>query len=105
MSYFSILIKAYSIFFLHTLHLVLFVLFTLISDEWEDKYTPFGPKSSGVHPTNAQSVPLPIMGFKYVNSMPPIHYNSFRPKVGIIAQLVVSDLLIYPFSSKETTHT
>ena len=66
---------------------------------------PFGPKSSEVHPTNSQFVPLPIMGFKYINSLPPFNYGPFRPKVGIMAHLVVSDLLIYPFSSREPTHT
>ena len=66
---------------------------------------PFGPKSSGIHPTNSQFVSLPIMGFEYINSLPPINYSPFRPKVGIMAHLVVSDLLIYPFSSREPTHT
>ena len=66
---------------------------------------PFGPKSSGIHPTNSQFVPLPIMGFGYINSLPPINYSLFRPKVGIMAHLVVSDLLIYPFSYREPTHT
>jgi len=50
-------------------------------------------------------MPSPIMGFKYINGLPPIHYGPFRTKVGIIAHLVVSDLLIYPFSFKELTHT
>ena len=76
-----------------------------VGDDWEDKYAPFGPKSSEVHPTNSQSMPLPIMGFEYVNGLPPIHYDPFRPKVGIMAHLVMSDFLIYPFSSKEPTHT
>ena len=66
---------------------------------------PFGPKSSKVHPTNSQSMPLPIMGFEYVNGLPPIHNGLFKPKVGIMAHLVVSDLLIYSFSFKELTHT
>ena len=46
-----------------------------------------------------------MMGFEYNNDLPPIHYSPFRPKVGIMAQLIVSDLLIYPFSFKEFTHT
>ena len=46
-----------------------------------------------------------MMGFKYVNDLPPTHNNPFRPEVGIMAHLDVSDLLIYPFSSKEPTHT
>ena len=82
-----------------------FVPFTAIGDEWEDEHATFEPKSSGVHPTNSQSVSLPLMGFKYVNSLSPIHYYPFRPKVGIMAHPVVSDLLICPFSSKEPTHT
>ena len=49
-------------------------------------------------------MPSPIMGFEYINSLPPIHYGSFRPKVGIMAQIVMSDLLIYPFSFKELIH-
>ena len=32
-------------------------------------------------------------------------WGPLRPKVGIIAHLIVSDLLIYPFSFKELTHT
>ena len=67
--------------------------------------SPFGPKSSEVHLTNSQFVPSPIMGFKYINGLPPIHYGPFRPKIGIMAHLVVSDLLIYLFSFKELTHT
>jgi len=66
---------------------------------------PFEPKSSKVHPTNSQSVSSPIMGFVYINSLPPIHYNPFRLKVGIMTRQVMSDLLIYPFSFKELTHT
>ena len=58
---------------------------------------PFKPKSSEVHPTNSQSVPLPMMGFEYINGLPPIHYGPFIPKVGIMVHLAVSDLLIYPF--------
>ena len=74
-------------------------------DEWENEDALFGPKSSEVHPTNLQFVPLLMMGFKYVNDLPPTHNNPFRPEVGIMAHLDVSDLLIYPFSSKEPTHT
>ena len=65
----------------------------------------FGSKSSEVHPTNSQSMLSPIMDFEYINNLSPIHYSPFRPKVGIMAHLVVSDLLIYPFSFKELTHT
>ena len=36
---------------------------------------PFEPKSSEVHPTKSQSVPSPIMGFEYINGLPPIHYG------------------------------
>jgi len=75
-------------------HLVLFVPFASVGDEWEDEYAQFGPKSSRVHPTNSQSLPLPIMGFEYVNGLPPIHYGPFRLMVGIMAHLIVSDLLI-----------
>ena len=82
-----------------------FVLFTQVSDEWEDEYAPFEPKCFEVHPTNSQSVPLPIMGFEYVNGLPPIHKGPLRASVRIMAYLVVSDLLIYPFSFKEPTHT
>ena len=66
---------------------------------------PFGPKSSEVQPANSQSALLSIMGFEYINGLSPIHYGPFRPKVGIMAHLVVSDLLIYPFRFKELTHT
>ena len=82
-----------------------FVPFISVSDEWEDVYAPFRPKSSGVYPTNSQSMPLPMMGFEYINGLPPIHYGPFRPKVGIVAHLVVNDLLICPFSFREPTHT
>ena len=68
-------------------------------------YAPFKPKSFDVHPTNSQCVPLPIMGFEYINGLPPIHKGPLRSLVGNIAHLVVSDLLIYPFSSREPTHT
>ena len=66
---------------------------------------PFEPKSSEIHPTNSPSVPSLIMGFEYINGLPSVYYGPFRPKVGIMAHLVVSDLLIYPFSFKKLTHT
>ena len=66
---------------------------------------PFEPKSFEVHPTNSQSMPSLIMGFEYINYLPPVNYGPFRPKVGIMAHLVLSDILIYPFSFKELTHT
>jgi len=66
---------------------------------------PLGPKSFEVHPTNSQLVPLPMMGFEYVKGLPPIHKGQLRPSVGIMTHLVMSDLLIYPFSLKELTHT
>ena len=65
----------------------------------------FGLKSFEVHPTNSQSVSLPIMGFKYIKGLPPIHKGPLRPSVGIMTHLVMGDLLIYPFSLKEPTHT
>ena len=46
-----------------------------------------------------------MMGFEYLNGLPPIHYDPFRPKVGIMAHLVVSDLLIYSFGFKVFTQT
>ena len=46
-----------------------------------------------------------MMGFEYINGLPPIHYGPFIPKVGIMVHLAVSDLLIYSFSFKEPTHT
>ena len=66
---------------------------------------PFKPRLFKVHLTNSQSVPLPIMGFKYINGLPLIHYSPIRRMVGIMAHLVVSDLLIYPLSFKNPTHT
>ena len=53
---------------------------------------PFRTRLSEVHPTNSQSVPLPMIRFEYVNSLPPIHKGPLRPLVGIMAHLVVSDL-------------
>ena len=43
----------------------------------------------------------PIIGFEYVKGLPPIRKGPLRPSVGIMAHLVVSDLLIYPFSLRE----
>ena len=103
-SYFLILIKACSI-FVCTHFTWFFCPFTLISNEWEDEYASFRPKSFKVHPINSQCVPLPMISFDYVNDLPPIHKGPFRPLVGIMTHLVVSDLLIYPFSSGEPTYT
>ena len=66
---------------------------------------PFRPKSSEVHPTNSQLVPLPVMGFENINGLPPIHYGPFSFKVGIMVHLVVNDLLIYLFRFKEFNPT
>ena len=103
-SYFLILIKACSI--LVCTHFTRFFRpFTLIGDKWEDKYAPFEPKSFEVHPTNSQCVPFPMMGFEYVNGLPLIHKGPLWPSAGIVAHLVVSGLLIRPFSVKDLTHT
>jgi len=91
--------------FAHTYFTWFFCPFTLIGDEWEDEYAPFRPKSFEVHPTNLQCVPLPMMGFKYVNGLPPIHKDPLRPSVRNMAHLIVSGLLIYHFSFKEPTDT
>ena len=45
-----------------------------------------------------------MMSFEYVNSFPPIHKGPLRLSVRIMANLVVSDLLLYPFSFKKPTH-
>ena len=74
-----------------------FVPLTSVGDEWEDEYFPFRPKSFKVHPTNSQSVSLPMMGFEYINGLPPIHKGPLRPSIGIMAYLVMSVLLICPF--------
>ena len=66
------------------------------------RYASFGSKSFEIHPTNSQSMSLPMMGFEYVKGLPLIHKGPLRPSVGIMAHLVVSDLLIYPFSLRET---
>ena len=90
--------------FIHT-SLGSFVHFTPVVNEWEDEYALFGPKSFEVHPTNSQSMSLPMMGFEYVNGLPPIHKGPLRPSVEITAHLVASNLLIYHFSFREPTHT
>ena len=46
-----------------------------------------------------------MMGFEYIDSLPLIHKGPLKPSIGIMVHLVVSDLLIYFFSFKETTHT
>ena len=46
-----------------------------------------------------------MMGFEYVNGLPPINKGPLRPSVGIMVLLVMSDLLIYPFSFRGPTHT
>jgi len=66
---------------------------------------PFEPKSFEVHPTNSQSALLPIMGFEYVKGLPPIYKGPLRPSVGIMAHLVMNDLLIYHFRFIEPTRT
>ena len=102
--YFLIIIKAYSIFV--CTHFIWFFLSLsprlVMSGKVE---APFGPKFSRIHLSNSQSMLLPIMGFEYINGLPPIHYGPFRTKVGIMVHLVVSDLLIYPFSSRKPIHT
>ena len=103
-SYFLILIKACSI-LVCTSFIWFFCLFTSGGDEWEDDYAPFKTKSFEVHHTNSQSMLLPMMGFKYVNSLPPIHKGPFRLSFRIMTHLIMSDLLICPFSSTEPTHT
>ena len=54
--------------FAHT-SLGFFYPLTSVGDMREDGRPPFGLKSSGVYPTNSQSVPSAIMGFKYVKSL------------------------------------
>ena len=46
-----------------------------------------------------------MIDFEYVNDLPPTHYSPVWPKVGIMAHLVMSDLLICSFSSREPTNT
>ena len=82
-----------------------FVPFTSVGDEWEDEYAPFRSKSFEIHLTNSQSVPLLMMGFEYVNGLPPIHKGLLRPSVGIMAHLIVSDLLICLFNFREPIYT
>ena len=72
MSYFLILVKVCPI-VVCTHFTWFFCPFTLVGDEWEDKYAPFGPKSFEVHPINSKCVQLPMMGFEYINGLPPIH--------------------------------
>jgi len=55
---------------------------------------PFRLRLSKVHLSNSQSVTLSMMGFEYINGLPPIHKGPLRPSVGIMAHLVMSDLLI-----------
>ena len=96
-SYVLTLIYGYSILVAHTNHLVLLSLY--LGWWWVGRWkAPFGHKSFEVHPINSQCVSLPMMGFEYVKGLPPIHKRPLRPSVGIMAHLVVSDLLIYPFS-------
>ena len=49
----------------------------------------------------------PYFTFKQTHpkGLPPIHKGPPRSLVGIMTHLVMSDLLIYPFSLKELTHT
>ena len=65
-----------------------FVPFTSVSDEWEDEYAPFRPKSFEVHPMSTLSMPLPMMGFEYINGLSPIHKGPIRPLVGIMVHLL-----------------
>ena len=83
-SYFLILIKAHSIFICTHFTWFFFVPFTLAGDEWEDEYTSFGPKSSGVHPTNSQSVPLSIR--RRCNSM--VDLSKFTSNKKILSKIV-----------------
>ena len=41
------------------------------------------------------------IGYEYDNDLPPIHKGPLRPSDGIMAHLVVRDLLIYPFSLRK----
>ena len=96
-----ILANAFLIWFLHILSLGSL---SLCHDwRWVRRWRlHLGPKLSEVHPTYSQSVSLHMIGFEYGHQS---IWDPFRPKVGIMAHLVVSDLLIYPFSFKELTHT
>ena len=97
-SYVLTLIKAHSILFC-TQIMWFFCPFYLgwwwVGRRWK---APFEPKSFEVHPTNSHCVPLPMIGFEYVDDLPSIHEGPLRPLIGIMAHLVMSDLLIYPFS-------
>ena len=86
-SYFLILIKAYSIFICTHFTWFFFVPFTLVGDEWEDEYASFGPKSSGVHPINSQSVSLPIK--RRCNSM--VDLSKFTSNKKILSKIVTLD--------------
>ena len=79
-SYFLILIKA-CLMLVCTHFTCFFCPFTSVGDVWEDEYAPFRPKSFEVHRTNSQHVPLPIMGFEYVNGLPQIRKGPLRPSV------------------------
>ena len=46
-----------------------------------------------------------MMSFEYINGLPPIHKGPLRLLIGVMAHLVVSDLLICPFSFMELTYT
>ena len=99
-SYVLTLIKAYLILVAHTI--TWFVLSLYLGRWWVERWKAlFGPKFFEVHPTNSQYVPLSMMVIEYVNGLPPIHKGPRRPLVGIMAHLVVSDLLIYPFSLRK----
>ena len=94
------LIKAYSILVCthnYMVHLSLLPQLVIVG-RWK---APFEPKPFKVHPTNSQCVSLPMIGFEYINGLPPIHKGTLRPSVGIMADLVMSDLLIHPFSLRE----
>ena len=84
--------------------LVLFCPITLVGDEWEDGRLHLGPNfSMFISPTHNRCHRLlwALCTLKvYYNPL----WGPLRPLVGIIAHLVVSDLLIYPFSLREPTH-
>ena len=101
LSYVLTLIEAYSI--LVYTHITWFYCPFYLSWGWVGRWkAPFEPKSFKIHPTNSQCVPLPMMGFEYIDSLPLIHKGPLRPSIGIMVHLVVSDLLIYSFSFKDT---
>ena len=97
--YFLNLTKDFLILFCTYFHLVLLSL--CHGSWWVGKWRlHLGPRLSEVHPTNTQFVPLPMMGFEYINNLPPIHYGSFRPKVGIMAHLVEWPIDLVPLALK-----